>query len=137
MPKLNGVLETVLYVEELERADVFYREIFGLTCIHSDFRMRGYDVSGHSMLVLFPQGGSLHPIETPGGTIPPHDGSGPAHVAFSIDADALSGWENHPAASNVTIEERTHWPRGGTSIYFRHPDGHLLKLATSGLWKGD
>jgi hypothetical protein len=28
MPKLNGVLETVLYVEDLERADAFYRGEF-------------------------------------------------------------------------------------------------------------
>jgi catechol 2,3-dioxygenase-like lactoylglutathione lyase family enzyme len=136
MPKLNGVLETVLYVEDLERADAFYRETLSLSCIHSDFRMRGYDVGGRGVLLLFPQGGSLHPIETPGGSIPPHDGSGPAHMAFSIDADALSGWENHLTASGVTIEGRTHWPRGGTSIYFRDPDGHLLELATPGLWKG-
>ena len=136
MPKLNGVLETVLYVEDLERADVFYGETLCLSCIHSDFRMRGYDVGGRGVLLLFPHGGSLHPIETPGGSIPPHDGSGPAHMAFSIDADALSEWENHLAASGVTIEGRTHWPRGGTSIYFRDPDGHLLELATPGLWKG-
>jgi catechol 2,3-dioxygenase-like lactoylglutathione lyase family enzyme len=26
------------------------------------------------------------------------------------------------------------WPRGGESIYFRDPDGHLVELATPGLW---
>jgi catechol 2,3-dioxygenase-like lactoylglutathione lyase family enzyme len=57
-------------------------------------------------------------------------------MAFSIDADALSGWETHLTGCGVTIEGRTHWPRGGTSIYFRDPDGHLLELATPGLWKG-
>jgi catechol 2,3-dioxygenase-like lactoylglutathione lyase family enzyme len=136
MPRLNGILETVLYVADLDRADAFYRETLGLTCIHSDFRMRGYDVGGRGVLLLFPQGGSLHPIEMPGGSIPPHDGSGPAHMAFSIDADALSGWETHLTGCGVTIEGRTRWPRGGTSIYFRDPDGHLLELATPGLWKG-
>ena len=29
---------------------------------------------------------------------------------------------------------RTSWSRGGRSIYFRDPDGHLLELATPGLW---
>ena len=36
MPTLTGVLETSLYVDELDRASRFYEEIFGLTCIHSD-----------------------------------------------------------------------------------------------------
>ncbi|MHB2210868.1 VOC family protein [Methylobacterium sp. CM6257] len=136
MPKLNAVLETVLYVADLERADAFYRDTLGLTCIHTDFRMRAYDVGGRGVLLLFPQGGSLHPIPTPGGDIPPHDGSGPAHVAFAIDAEALAPWEDHLAASGLAIEGRTHWPRGGTSLYFRDPDGHLLELATPGLWRG-
>ena len=34
----------------------------------------------------------------------------------------------------VAIEGRTDWTRGGHSIYFRDPDGHLLELATPGLW---
>ena len=32
------------------------------------------------------------------------------------------------------IEGRTVWSRGGHSIYFRDPDGHLVELATPGLW---
>ena len=26
------------------------------------------------------------------------------------------------------------WPRGGTSLYMRDPDGALVELATPGLW---
>jgi catechol 2,3-dioxygenase-like lactoylglutathione lyase family enzyme len=36
----------------------------------------------------------------------------------------------------IAIEGRTNWRRGGISIYFRDPDGHLLELATPGLWPG-
>lgn len=28
----------------------------------------------------------------------------------------------------------THMGRGGCSVYFRDPDGHLLELATPGVW---
>jgi catechol 2,3-dioxygenase-like lactoylglutathione lyase family enzyme len=71
MPKLDRVLETALYVADLDRAAAFYGGVLGLPCIHEDHRMRTYDVGGNGVLLLFPQGGSLQPIETPGGSIPP------------------------------------------------------------------
>jgi catechol 2,3-dioxygenase-like lactoylglutathione lyase family enzyme len=32
------------------------------------------------------------------------------------------------------VESRIHWARGGTSLYFRDPDGNSLEVATPGLW---
>jgi catechol 2,3-dioxygenase-like lactoylglutathione lyase family enzyme len=136
MPRINRVLETVLYVEDLERARAFYEEVLGLACIHTDQRLHAYDVGGQGVLLLFRRGQSLHTIELPGGTIPPHDGSGPTHVAFAIPADELPAWEERLATAGVAIEGRTRWPRGGHSIYFRDPDCHLLEFATPGLWAG-
>jgi catechol 2,3-dioxygenase-like lactoylglutathione lyase family enzyme len=75
-------------------------------------------------------------VHLPGGTIPPHDGIGPVHIAFSVAADALAAWEEQLTTAGVAIEGRTKWPRGAESIYFRDPDGHLLELATPGLWPG-
>ena len=70
----------------------------------------------------------------PGGTIPGHDGAGPLHIAFAIGKDELEQWEQHLASRGIAIEGATSWSRGGRSIYFRDPDGHLLELATPGLW---
>jgi catechol 2,3-dioxygenase-like lactoylglutathione lyase family enzyme len=136
MPKLNRVLETVLYVADLDRAAGFYSDVLGLRSLHADHRMRAYDVGGNGVLLLFPQGQSLEPIETPGGSIPPHDGQGPMHVAFSISAEALDEWQDHLAKAGIALEGRTQWPRGGVSVYFRDPDWHLLEIATPGLWQG-
>jgi catechol 2,3-dioxygenase-like lactoylglutathione lyase family enzyme len=135
-PRLDGILETVLYVEDLERAAAFYGTVLGLPVLHADSRMRAFDVAGRGTLLLFPRGGTLEPVATPGGTIPPHDGRGPLHVAFAIGAGALGPWRAHLALCGVALESTVAWPRGGTSLYFRDPDGHLLELATPGLWKG-
>jgi catechol 2,3-dioxygenase-like lactoylglutathione lyase family enzyme len=84
--------------------------------------------------LLFVQGESNETVALPGGTIPPHDGGGRVHVAFAIPAQDLAAWETRLTENNVALEGRTRWPRGGTSVYFRDPDGHLLELATPGLW---
>jgi catechol 2,3-dioxygenase-like lactoylglutathione lyase family enzyme len=136
MPKLAGVLETVLYVDDVARAAAFYEGLLALDALFEDARMRAYDVGGRGVLLLFLRGATLKPVETPGGAIPPHDGSGPAHVAFSIAADEYDAWERRLADAGVAIESRVSWPRGGRSLYFRDPDGHALELATPGLWRG-
>jgi len=136
MPNLLGVLETVLYVDAFERACPFYEQVLGLNSIYRDQRLCAYDVGARGVLLLFLRGHSLETVKLSGGTIPPHDGSGPVHIAFSIAADDLTAWEAQLADAGVTIEGCTKWPRGGISIYFRDPDGHLLELATPGLWPG-
>ena len=35
----------------------------------------------------------------------------------------------------IEIESRVTWPGGGTSLYFRDPEGHLLELLTPGVWQ--
>ena len=136
MPRLNGVLETALYVDDLPRARQFYEDVMGLAPVFADQRLAAYEVAPKSVLLLFPRGMTLETVVMPGGTIPPHDGSGPLHAAFAVAPEDLAAWETHLAANAVPIEGRTEWPRGGTSIYFRDPDGHLLELATPGLWPG-
>ena len=126
IPKLDRVIETCLYVDDLGRAAGFYEEALGLKALTYDERFRAYDVGGQSVLLLFRRGGTLKTVHMPGGTIPPHDGHGPLHVAFAITAEGLREWEERLRAQGVAIEGRTDWSRGGHSIYFRDPDGHLL-----------
>ena len=134
MPKLDRVLETALYVDDLDRAAAFYADVLGLVSLYDDERLRAFAV-GSSVLLLFRRGASLETIKLPGGTIPPHDGSGPVHVAFAVATDELARWEARLGDRDIPIEGRTDWPRGGRSVYFRDPDGHLLELATPGLWR--
>ena len=131
---LERIIETCLYVDDLDRAASFYEQVLALKPLTRDARFRAYDVGGRSVLLLFRRGATLETVRMPGGTIPPHDGHGPLHIAFAIAAEALPDWEQRLADQGVAIEGRTTWSRGGQSIYFRDPDGHLLELATPGLW---
>jgi len=134
MPSLTGVLETSLYVDDLDRASRFYEETFGLARIEGDDRFRAYGVGGRSVLLLFKRGASNRVTELPEGKLGPHDGSGALHLAFSISAEDLPAWERLLVERGIAIETRIQWPRGGRSVYFRDPDNHSVELATPGLW---
>ncbi len=134
MPTLNGVLETALYVEDLGRSIRFYKDLFQLEVMEADDRFCAFDVAGRQVLLLFLKGGTTAPVATPGGAIPPHDGDGHLHFAFSIAASELPGWEAWLQEKGVEVESRIRWPAGGVSLYLRDPDGHLVELATPGLW---
>ncbi len=113
----------------------FYQGVLGFTALFQDERLCAYDIGGKSVLLLFHRGSTLETVHLPGGVIPPHDGAGPIHIAFAVTAEALPQWEARLAETGVLIEGRTHWPKGGDSVYFRDPDGHLLELATPGIWR--
>ena len=134
MPRITGVLETCIHVENLARSAHFYETLFGFRRLGSDERFCAFEVAGRDVLILFLRGGTSEPVTLPGGIIPPHDGSGQLHFAFAIPAADLLAWEQQLSEAGIKIESRVKWPRGGESIYFRDPDNHLVELATSGIW---
>ena len=131
---ITGVLETGIYVDDVPRAAEFYRRIFGFSELVSDDRFCALSVADHDVFLIFKKGATLKPLVMPGGVLPPHDGSGQQHFAFSIPAIDLPAWEQRLEQNGVAIESRITWPRGGRSIYFRDPDGHLAELVTPGCW---
>ncbi len=140
-PPLGQVLESALYVDDLGRAATFYEQVLGLRALVADGRFRAYAAGDRNVLLLFQRGATSETAHLPGGVIPPHgylktrpDDRIQQHIAFAVSPEGLEQWERALAARGVTIEGRTEWPKGGHSIYFRDPDGHLLELATPGLW---
>ncbi len=134
MPALTGVLETSLYVDDLDRSSRFYEEVWALTQMFGDDRLRAYGIANRDVLLLFKRGASNRITQFSSGTLGPHDGHGPLHCAFSIPADELAAWKEHLSLHKIEIESRIRWPRGGTSLYFRDPDNPLVELATPGIW---
>jgi catechol 2,3-dioxygenase-like lactoylglutathione lyase family enzyme len=132
--KTGGILETCLHVGDLEAAIAFYQRLFGFEIMARDDRFCAFNVAPRDVLLLFKRGASTKPMSVPGGVIPPHDGQGRMHIAFAIAAQDLTGWESRLISQEIAVESTVHWPEGGTSLYFRDPDQHLVELATPGIW---
>jgi catechol 2,3-dioxygenase-like lactoylglutathione lyase family enzyme len=135
-PALTGVVESILYVDDLPRATAFYRDVLGLPPLTGEpTRFQALAAGPGQVLLLFRRGATLEPLTLLGvGTIPPHDGAGPHHIGLGIPAAAYESWREHLRASGVEIESETTWARGGRSLYFRDPDGHAVELVTPGIW---
>ncbi len=136
-PKVNRVLETSLYVADLDASQAFYERVFCFEAMLRDHRMCALAVPGRQALLLFKLGGSVRPSETPYGTIPPHDGHGRQHLCFSIDRTDFDAWQAHLERLGMAIESRLEWATGGSSLYFRDPDDHSIEVGTPGLWRND
>jgi catechol 2,3-dioxygenase-like lactoylglutathione lyase family enzyme len=127
-PKIEGILESSLYVSDVSRSARFYQETLGFSVI-SEFGERGcaMHAGANQVLLLFKKGAS-RAISSP------HDGEGELHLAFAIQTAELANWESWLQISGVAVEEKRMWEMGGWSLYFRDPDQHLIELATPGTW---
>ncbi len=134
VPRVSKILETSLYVDDLDRSRGFYERVFGFAGVFHDERMCAMEVPGEQVLLLFRHGMTHRPAPLADGTIPPHHGTGHLHLAFAIPFGELAAWEDHLCQAGIGVESRIVWPRGGTSLYFRDPDGHSIEVATPGLW---
>lgn len=127
-PDLEGILETALYVSDVPRSRDFYFGLFGFEPVAVGERLSAMAIRPGQVLLLCSKRASAGL-----GSIA-HDGDGQLHLAFSIRAEDFDAWERRLTERGVAIVERRTWERGGRSLFFRDPDGHLLELATPGVW---
>lgn len=140
MPSVERIVETALYVADIQKSADFYRRIFAFATLSESERLIALDVAGRSVLLLFEAGATATSFATPGGVLPSHGATGPSHFAFAIAAGELPAWQQHLAAAGVAVESIVTWSQvaeGSTaqSLYFRDPDAHLVELLTPGFWR--
>jgi catechol 2,3-dioxygenase-like lactoylglutathione lyase family enzyme len=128
MPSVNGLLETSLYVADLQQSAHFYQSLFGFSPVLVADRLIALAVKEGQLLLLFKQGASCH--LQPGA----HDGEGQLHLAFAIETSEVDAWRARLQAMQIAIVDERVWERGGRSLYFRDPDGHLIELGSPGIW---
>ncbi len=97
-------------------------------------RLVALDAGRQGVLLLFRKGASGEDMPTRGGIVPGHDGSGRLHMAFAIAAEDYEPWRLRLSDRGIALRSEVTWPAGGRSLYFDDPDGHVIELATPGLW---
>ena len=132
-PTIRGIVETCINVTDMNRARRFYDSLFGFEVMEHAERFCAFRV-GSDALLLFTEGASSSPIAMSGGVIPPHNTVGAGHFAFAVSRDELETWRVRLQEQGVKIESEVRWDLGGSSIYFRDPDGNLVELVSTGTW---
>jgi len=131
----SGILESALYVSDLDAAETFYGEVMGLERIAKVPGRHVFFRCGQGVLLLFNAEATRHPpapdAKLP---VPPHGTVGQGHLCFSGTADEISHWKAHLGATGIAIEADFEWPNGGHSIYFRDPSGNSLEIAEPRIW---
>lgn len=128
--RIREILETCLYVDDLEAAEMFYINVLGLDLVSKQPQRHVFLRCGNRMLLLF----NPKECSSPDSDLPPHGCEGSGHVAFAVEEKSLDQWREHLASHAVGIERTIDWPQGGRSIYFRDPAGNSLELATPRIW---
>lgn len=133
--KLNGVLETCLYAEDLKAAESFYGGVLGLELIAGEDGRHVFFRCGPGVLLIFnPRVTESDQTSVGGAKIPLHGARGSGHAAFAVSEEDLPAWKKRLLDSGVEIESEVSWPRGGSSFYFRDPAGNSLEVATPRIW---
>ncbi len=140
-PELSGLVETALFVEDLPQASAFYEQVLGLHKVKASDTGCVLRVADQRYLILVARETARTQNKTPSGdllppcALPQHDGRGPGHIAFGIPSAALDSWRARLDHHRVEILSEVVWERGARSLYFRDPDGHMIELATPGIWE--
>ncbi len=118
--KIDKVIETVLYVSDIERADAFIER-----CCNC---RRWWPTNAFAPITSAIEAYCCclsRVTRCAGRTIrpgfPAHDGVGPAHIGLAVAKDQLPHWERHLMANGVEIEGRMRWEHGGRAFIFAIP----------------
>jgi catechol 2,3-dioxygenase-like lactoylglutathione lyase family enzyme len=130
MNEILGVVETAVYVDDLDRAEEFYHGVLGLPVIgREEGRHLFLRVGDRNVLLLF-----IAATTRRGEHLPAHGCTGPGHFALGVPAGSLPAWRRRLQEHGIAIEHEVEWPRGGHTLYFRDPAGNSVELLTPAVW---
>ncbi len=129
--KLEKVLETCLYCQNLDAAEEFYTDILGLKIYSKVAGRHLFFKLAESMLLIFNPDKTMEAEQD----VPPHGAYGEGHIAFAIQENEITRWKKALSAKKIAIEAEVTWPTGGVSLYFRDPANNSIELASPKIWR--
>lgn len=126
----NTILETALYITDLEAAEKFYTNVIGLKLNSKREGRHLFFNCGKGMLLIFNSEKSL----VDEGVVPIHGSTGPGHIAFAINFEDFPQWKKRLQENNVEIEKEVNWGEDKYSLYFRDPGNNSIELTTPSIW---
>ena len=127
-PDLTGVLETVLYFTDQDRAERFYLDTLGMRLMAREPGRSLFLRAGSSVFLLFKAEETLK-----SGSLPPHGATGSIHTCFVVPEGEYDRWKSYLPSRGVPILNETRWPRG-LSFYFHDTEGNLMEIANTDIW---
>jgi catechol 2,3-dioxygenase-like lactoylglutathione lyase family enzyme len=131
---IDGILETALYVDDLDAAEAFYGELLGLERVLRAGDRHVFYRCGPGILLIFNRAETLKSPPDDALPVPPHGTTGPGHVCFRMDGPAIDRMVEKLNKAGIVIESDFRWPTGARSLYFRDPAGNSLECAEPRLW---
>ncbi len=131
----SGILETVLYAQNLDATERFYGDVLGMQPFVKLAGRHLFYRCGDQVLLIFNPDATEQPLPAVALPVPMHGARGHGHVCFKASLREINSWREQLEAKGVAIEADFTWPAsGGRSIYFRDPGGNCLEFAEPKIW---
>lgn len=131
----SAILESALYVTDLNAAEEFYSGVLGLDLLGKVDGRHLFFRCGDGVLLIFnAEATKVPPAPDARLKVPPHGTVGDGHLCFAASADEIVRWRAHLEAKKIDIESEFEWPQGGRSIYIRDPSGNSIEFAEPRIW---
>ena len=131
---IAAILETALYVDDLDAAERFYGGVLGLEKISRVGNRHIFYRCGPGVLLIFNPDETEKPAAADALPVPSHGGRGQGHVCFQLKDDDFAAMLDRLNENGIATESDFLWPNGARSIYFRDPAGNSLECAEGKLW---
>jgi catechol 2,3-dioxygenase-like lactoylglutathione lyase family enzyme len=131
----SAILESALYVTDLDAAEKFYTDLLGLDLLGKVEGRHLFFRCGDGVLLIFnAEATKVPPAPDAKLKVPPHGTVGDGHLCFAASADEIVRWRAHLERKKIAIESEFEWPQGGRSIYIRDPSGNSIEFAEPRIW---